>query len=154
MGLIPRSGRSPGEGNGNPLQYSCLENSMDRGTWRATVHGARKSRTQLSAHVVRIETVISHKDTKKLQLFFKKAIWTPFHGPRPGVTAWWSGSCSQATTAPTLVTIIASQVNKLVTGPQSSESRHLTTSEQSCFCHLNMVTPAGDGLCPILNFLS
>ena len=39
MGLIPGSGRSPGEGNGNPLQYSCLENSMDRGAWRATVHG-------------------------------------------------------------------------------------------------------------------
>ena len=38
-GLIPGSGRSPGEGNGNPLRYSCLENSMDRGAWRATVHG-------------------------------------------------------------------------------------------------------------------
>ena len=41
-------GLTPGEGNGNPLQYSCLENSMDRGTWWATVHGAPKSRTQLS----------------------------------------------------------------------------------------------------------
>ena len=39
VGPIPGSGRSPGEGNGNPLQYSCLENSMDRGAWRATVHG-------------------------------------------------------------------------------------------------------------------
>ena len=38
LGLIPGSGRSPGEGNGNPLQYSCLENSMDRGAWQATVH--------------------------------------------------------------------------------------------------------------------
>ena len=37
-GLIPGSARSPGEGNGNPLQYSCLENPMDRGAWRATVH--------------------------------------------------------------------------------------------------------------------
>ena len=37
--LIPGSRRSPGEGNGNPLQYSCLENPMDRGAWRATVHG-------------------------------------------------------------------------------------------------------------------
>ena len=36
---MPQSGRSPGEGNGNPLQYSCLENSMDRGAWQATVHG-------------------------------------------------------------------------------------------------------------------
>ena len=38
-GLIPGLGRSPGEGNGNPLQYSCLENPMDRGAWRATAHG-------------------------------------------------------------------------------------------------------------------
>ena len=41
-GLIPGLGRSPGEGNGNPLQYSCLENSMDRGTWQATVHEVAK----------------------------------------------------------------------------------------------------------------
>ena len=47
-GLILRSGRSPGEGNGNPLQHSCLENPMDRGAWRATVHGIAKSWTQLS----------------------------------------------------------------------------------------------------------
>ena len=38
VGSIPGSGRSPGEGNGNPLQYSCLENPMDRGAWQATVH--------------------------------------------------------------------------------------------------------------------
>ena len=46
-GLIPESGRSPAGGHGNPLQYSCLENSMDRGAWRATVHRVAKSRTQL-----------------------------------------------------------------------------------------------------------
>ena len=45
---IPGSGRSPGGGNGNLFQYSCLENSMGKGTWWATVHGAAKSRTQLS----------------------------------------------------------------------------------------------------------
>ena len=48
VGLIPGSRRSPGEGNGNPLQYSCLENPMDRGAWQATVHGVAKSRTWLS----------------------------------------------------------------------------------------------------------
>ena len=42
-GLIPGLGRSPGEGNGNPLQYSCLENPMDRGDWWATVHGVTES---------------------------------------------------------------------------------------------------------------
>ena len=42
---IPGSGRSPGEGNGNPLQYSCLENPMDRGAWRATVHRDTESDT-------------------------------------------------------------------------------------------------------------
>ena len=42
---IPESGRSPGEGNGSPPQYSCLENSMDGGAWRATVHGVAKSQT-------------------------------------------------------------------------------------------------------------
>ena len=47
LGLIPGSGRSPGEGNGNSLQYSCLENPMDRGAWWATVHGVTKSWTQL-----------------------------------------------------------------------------------------------------------
>ena len=44
-GLTPGSGRSPGEGNGNPLQYPCLENPMDRGAWWATVHWVAKSQT-------------------------------------------------------------------------------------------------------------
>ena len=48
LGLNPGSGRSPREGNGNPLQYSCLENSMDGGAWWATVHRVAKSRTRLS----------------------------------------------------------------------------------------------------------
>ena len=48
MGSIPTSGRSSGEGNGNLLQYSCLENPMDRGAWWATIHGVRMSQTRLS----------------------------------------------------------------------------------------------------------
>ena len=48
QGVILGSGKAPGKGNGNPLQYSCLESSMDRGAWRATVHGVTKSRTGLS----------------------------------------------------------------------------------------------------------
>ena len=45
LGLIPGVGRSPGGGNGSPLQYSCLENPMDRGAWQSTVHGVAKSQT-------------------------------------------------------------------------------------------------------------
>ena len=48
MGSIPGSGRSPGGGHGNPLQYFCLENPMDRGAWWATVHGVAKSQTPLN----------------------------------------------------------------------------------------------------------
>ena len=48
VGSIPELGRSPGEGHGNPLQYSCLENPMDKGAWWATVHGVTKSQTRLS----------------------------------------------------------------------------------------------------------
>ena len=47
LGLIPGLGRFPQGGRGNPVQYSCLENPMDRGAWRATVHGVVKSRTRL-----------------------------------------------------------------------------------------------------------
>ena len=50
VGLIPGSGRSPGLGNGNPLQYSCLENSRDRGAWWATVRGVTESDMSDGAH--------------------------------------------------------------------------------------------------------
>ena len=61
MGLIPGLGRSAEVGSGNPLQYSCLGNPMDRGAWRATVHGVTKSRTQL--------THLPVQSTKELALF-------------------------------------------------------------------------------------
>ena len=51
VGSVPGLGRSPGEGNGSPLQYSCLENLMDRGAWWATVHGVAKSQTQLNGWI-------------------------------------------------------------------------------------------------------
>ena len=65
-GSIPGSGRFPGVGNGNPLQYSCPENSMDRGAWWATVHGVTKSRTQLNTRTHSLlplspNTVFSYK---------------------------------------------------------------------------------------------
>ena len=52
LGSIPGSGRSPGEGNGNPLQYSCLENPMDRGAWWATVHGITNVTTSLMGYLL------------------------------------------------------------------------------------------------------
>ena len=55
LGSIPGLGRSPGGGYGNPLQYSCLENSMDRGAWQATVHGGAKRQTQLTiCYIIRL----------------------------------------------------------------------------------------------------
>ena len=54
-GSIPGLEKSPGGGNGNPLQYSCLENSMDRGAWQATVHGVTSSQTLPIAHALEIE---------------------------------------------------------------------------------------------------
>ena len=53
VGFIPGSGRSLGEGNGNPLQYSCQENSVDRGAWRATVHGVTKSHNAICDAVLK-----------------------------------------------------------------------------------------------------
>ena len=70
VGLIPGLGRSPGEGHGNPLQESCLENTTDRGAWRATVRKVAKSQTrlkQLSTHActsfVRTETCYDRLDS-------------------------------------------------------------------------------------------
>ena len=51
MGSVPGSGRSPGKGNGNSLQYSCLKNTMDRGAWKATVQRVAESQTQLSDYI-------------------------------------------------------------------------------------------------------
>ena len=62
LGLIPGLGRSPAEGNGNPLQYSCLENPMDGGTWEAAVHGVATSRTRLS------DFTFSFTDLKKAEV--------------------------------------------------------------------------------------
>ena len=60
VGSIPRSGTSPGGGHGNPLQYSCLENPMDGGAWRATVHRVAKSWTRLkrlSVHAIKMDDI-------------------------------------------------------------------------------------------------
>ena len=77
--LIPESGRFPGIGNDDPLQYSCLENSMDREVWRAAVHRVAKSQTQLSTHT-QLKT-------------YKKTPWC-FKKKNSGISVcfqlWWS----------------------------------------------------------------
>ena len=76
LGLIPGLGRFPGEGNGNPLQYSCLETLMDGGAWWATVHGVSKSQTRLSdftsLHFKSIITVFAIKGNASLLLTVRK----------------------------------------------------------------------------------
>ena len=66
--LIPGSGRSPGEGNGNPFQYSCLENPMEGGAWSAIVHGVAKSRTRLSDFTFTFFHCFKYKWLKWLKL--------------------------------------------------------------------------------------
>ena len=64
LGSIPGFGRSPGEGNGNSLQYSCLENLMDGGAWWATSHGVTKSRTRLSDFTKAVQSKNRNKRPK------------------------------------------------------------------------------------------
>ena len=89
QGLIPGSGRSPGEGNGNPLQYPCLENSMDGGTSLATVHGVAKSRTQqatsLSLSLSPLAQSLSSLSRKGSVLGSPPSMQTAGHPPRDAV---------------------------------------------------------------------
>ena len=76
LGSIPGLGRSLGEENGNPLQYSCLENSMDGGAWWVTVHGVEKSRPELSdLHFTPLERLF----TSQLEYKFHKVWVFPLH---------------------------------------------------------------------------
>ena len=77
-GLIPGSERSPGEGNGNPLQYSCLENPMDRGAYQATVHRVAKSWTRLKQLRTHTHTHIhthTHTPDQKNASNFDSGLW-------------------------------------------------------------------------------
>ena len=92
LGSIPRSGRSPGEGNGNPLQYSCLENPMDRGTWLGySPWGRKESDTTEQLHSLtqeiiihelnrNHETYIHKKDMYTYMYMHRGALWAAVHG--------------------------------------------------------------------------
>ena len=75
MGLIPKSGRSPAVGNGNPLQSPCLENSMDRGAWLATVHGITKIRAVSTEHSPLQMLSLGLFLSFFLTVFFKKSVY-------------------------------------------------------------------------------
>ena len=86
LGLITGSGRSPGESNGNPLQYSCLENPMDRGAWRATVHRIAKSWTQLKwLSTYAVEQRVSMSSTTST-LVLNQVMEAEPHDREPGST--------------------------------------------------------------------
>ena len=89
LGLIPGSGRSTGEGNGNPLQYSCLENLMDGGGWWPTVHGVTKSQTRLSdlTNQPCIDS-LGNNQNSKFQAWFPNA----FHFGTIVKTSFWHHS--------------------------------------------------------------
>ena len=74
VGLIPGSRRSPGEVNGNPLQYSCLENPMYRGAWQATVHRVPKSQTWLGEHIPSYKGGPSLRTTSSLKALLRAHI--------------------------------------------------------------------------------
>ena len=73
-GSIPRLGRSPGGGNSNPLQYSCLENPMDRGPWRSTAHGVTKSRTRLKQRSIHVTFT---KSSNRVTIIFFPRVCSP-----------------------------------------------------------------------------
>ena len=75
MGSIPGSGRSPGERNGNPLQYSCLGNPRDRGTWHATVHGIAKSQLNNIVSLLRAENVCTYYAQLKLNALYYASVY-------------------------------------------------------------------------------
>ena len=77
-GSVPGLGRSPRVGNGNPLQYSCLENSMDRGAWQATVHGTAKSQTCVSTRVHLHASVMKRRPWIHTYFFLCPAFSHPF----------------------------------------------------------------------------
>ena len=80
VGLVPGSGRSPGGGNGNPVQYSCLENSTDIGAWQAKVHGfAELDRTEATEHAHARSLITFNVEDKKINILNGKMEKPVFH---------------------------------------------------------------------------
>ena len=107
---IPESGRSPGGGCGNPLQYSCLENSMDRGAWLATVHEVTKNQTQL-------KWLSTHAQRPSL-IHVPSVLWYYQTLAFPGEVSWWSYYPSLGHTQ-TLTGTKSSRVHEVLIGKRS-----------------------------------
>ena len=83
-GFDPWVGKIPGDGNGSPLQYSCLENTIDRGAWQATVHGVAKSRTRLSDSHTQLLSYHKHVVSRVLNMMKMHGVGRETALPRPG----------------------------------------------------------------------
>ena len=112
LSLIHELGRSPGEGNGYPLQYSCLENPLDKGAWLATAHRVTKSQTQLKqlsmhvgTHATSLTSLTSNLLTKQAFFLFLRSVSSlppaPWHPPCPllGIHFWLAGSSEPSLSA-------------------------------------------------------
>ena len=156
LGLIPRSGRSPGEGNGNPLQYSCLDNSMERGAWHATVHRVTESdmTEQLTyrLHVIMLFSISIYlilknlPSLKDMQFFLLQTIciemslcfntWHYFHVDMMGLTLmlswkiWLDGRDLKA---------VISLLNVFTFGEFSSLCNKLAVTQTNYLVFLNLI---------------
>ena len=103
--LIPGWGRSPGEGNDNSLQYSCLENPMDGGAWWATVQGVAKSRTWLSDFTSLSLTINRHEDIQQPKISYvavrisRKSLVRTTHGSEETLGYWSVQGCPDTTSS-------------------------------------------------------
>ena len=149
QGLIPGSGRSPGGGHGNPLQYSCLENPMDRGAWWAMIHGVAKSRTQRSdSHI----DCFMWELTERLHFHFLLSCIGEGNGnplqcsclenPRDG-GAWWAAVYGVAQSQTRLKLLSSNSSGSDIRNQNDAELKSWalgTNSFKLKFCHLVMET--------------
>ena len=118
MGLISGSGRSPGRGHGNPLQYFCLENPMDRGAWQVTIHGVRKSQAwlkRLSTHTSTVSYIPQSTMNRR---------WHAPHPPTECLSHRFAPWCSQ--TVPTVLPVDCQNKSAVGKKKRKKKKKHNT----------------------------